>query len=58
LEPAGLAATAAAERLESDREAALKQWRLEVERHEAQRAQRHLLLERRGVLFRARSGRT
>ena len=33
LEPAGLAATlAAAERLESDREAALKQWRLGVER--------------------------
>jgi len=43
LEPAGLAATiAAAERLESDREAALKQWRLGVERasYEAQRAER------------------
>ena len=43
LEPAGLAATlAAAERLESDREAALKQWRLGVERasFEAQRAER------------------
>ncbi|KUM24058.1 hypothetical protein AU467_31665 [Mesorhizobium loti] len=33
LNPAGLAATlAAAERLETDREAALKQWRLDVER--------------------------
>ena len=43
LEPAGFAATlAAAERLESDREAALKQWRLGVERagYEAQRAER------------------
>src|ERR1700761_1221482 len=43
LQPAGLAATlAAAERLESDREAALKQWRLRVERahYEAQRAER------------------
>jgi len=43
LEPAGLAATlAAAERLETDREAALKQWRLGVERagYEAQRAER------------------
>jgi DNA invertase Pin-like site-specific DNA recombinase len=43
LEPAGLTATlAAAERLESDREAALKQWRLGVERasYEAQRAER------------------
>jgi DNA invertase Pin-like site-specific DNA recombinase/predicted DNA-binding transcriptional regulator AlpA len=43
LEPAGLAATlAAAERLESDRGAALKQWRLGVERasYEAQRAER------------------
>jgi predicted DNA-binding transcriptional regulator AlpA len=43
LEPAGLAATlAAAERLESDREAALKQWRLGVERasYEAERAER------------------
>jgi DNA invertase Pin-like site-specific DNA recombinase/predicted DNA-binding transcriptional regulator AlpA len=43
LEPAGLAATlAAAERLESDREAVLKQWRLGVERasYEAQRAER------------------
>jgi DNA invertase Pin-like site-specific DNA recombinase len=43
LEPVGLAATlAAAERLESDREAALKQWRLGVERasYEAQRAER------------------
>jgi predicted DNA-binding transcriptional regulator AlpA len=43
LEPAGLAATlAAAERLERDREAALKQWRLGVERagYEAQRAER------------------
>ena len=43
LEPARLAATlAAAERLESDREAALKQWRLGVERanYEAQRAER------------------
>ena len=43
LQPAGLAATlAAAERLESDREAALKQWRLGVERahYEAQRAER------------------
>jgi DNA invertase Pin-like site-specific DNA recombinase/predicted DNA-binding transcriptional regulator AlpA len=42
LQPAGLAATlAAAERLESDREAALKQWRLGVERahYEAQRAE-------------------
>lgn len=43
LEPVGLAATlAAAEQLESDREAALKQWRLGVERasYEAQRAER------------------
>jgi DNA invertase Pin-like site-specific DNA recombinase/predicted DNA-binding transcriptional regulator AlpA len=43
LEPAGIAATlAAAERLERDREAALKQWRLGVERagYEAQRAER------------------
>ncbi|MFL5102397.1 MAG: recombinase family protein [Xanthobacteraceae bacterium] len=43
LEPAGLAATlAAAERLERDREAAVKQWRLGVERagYEAQRAER------------------
>ena len=43
LQPAGLAATlAAAERLESDREAVLKQWRLGVERahYEAQRAER------------------
>ena len=43
LEPAGLAATlAAAERLENDREAALKQWQLGVERagYEAQRAER------------------
>ena len=43
LGPAGLAATlAAAERLESDREAALKQWRLGMERasYEAQRAER------------------
>jgi hypothetical protein len=43
LEPAGLAATlAAAERLEVEREAALKQWRLGVERanYEAQRAER------------------
>ena len=43
LEPAGLAATlAAAERLEAEREAALKQWRLGVERanYEAQRAER------------------
>ena len=43
LKPAGLAATlAAAERLERDREAALKQWRLGVERagYEAQRAER------------------
>jgi excisionase family DNA binding protein len=43
LNPAGLAATlAAAERLERDREAALKQWRLGVERagYEAQRAER------------------
>jgi DNA invertase Pin-like site-specific DNA recombinase len=43
LEPARLAATlAAAERLEADREAALKQWRLGVERanYEAQRAER------------------
>jgi hypothetical protein len=43
LQPAGLAATlTAAERLESDREAALKQWRLGVERahYEAQRAER------------------
>jgi DNA invertase Pin-like site-specific DNA recombinase len=43
LQPAGLAATlAAAERLESDREAALKQWRLGVERahYEAQRGER------------------
>src|SRR3954451_14236521 len=43
LEPAGLAATlAAAERLERDREAALKQWRLGVERadYEAPRAER------------------
>jgi predicted DNA-binding transcriptional regulator AlpA/uncharacterized protein YndB with AHSA1/START domain len=43
LEPAGLAATlAAAERLESDRDAALKQWRLGMERasYEAQRAER------------------
>ncbi|MBV8192226.1 MAG: recombinase family protein [Alphaproteobacteria bacterium] len=43
LEPAGLAATiAAAERIESDREAALKQWRLGVERahYEAERAER------------------
>jgi hypothetical protein len=57
LEPAGLTATfAAGERLESDREAALKQWRLGVERasYEAQRAQRHLRLERRTVLFRIR----
>jgi DNA invertase Pin-like site-specific DNA recombinase len=43
LEPAGIAATlAAAERLERDREAALKQWRLGVERagYEAQCAER------------------
>src|SRR5262245_24348312 len=43
LEPAGLAATlAAAERLELEREDALKQWRLGVERanYEAQRAER------------------
>src|SRR5213079_1075450 len=43
LEPAGLAATlAAAERLEVEREAALKQWRLGVERasYEASRAER------------------
>ncbi len=43
LEPVRLAATlAAAERLDSDREAALKQWRLGVERasYEAQRAER------------------
>ena len=43
LEPAKLAATlAAAERLESDREATLKQWRLGVERasYEASRAER------------------
>jgi DNA invertase Pin-like site-specific DNA recombinase len=43
LQPAGLAATlAAAERLESDREGALKQWRLGAERahYEAQRAER------------------
>jgi len=43
LEPAGLAATlAAAERLEVDREVALKQWRLGVERanYEAQHAER------------------
>ena len=43
LEPGGLTATlAAAERLERDREAALKQWRLGVERagYEAQRAER------------------
>jgi excisionase family DNA binding protein len=43
LEPAKLAAAlAAAERLEADREAALKQWRLAVERacYEAQRAER------------------
>jgi predicted DNA-binding transcriptional regulator AlpA len=43
LEPAKLTATlAAAERLEADREAALKQWRLAVERacYEAQRAER------------------
>jgi DNA invertase Pin-like site-specific DNA recombinase len=43
LEPARLAATlAAAERLESDRETALKQWRLGVERaqYEAERAER------------------
>src|SRR5215475_4058962 len=43
LEPAGLAATlAAAERLETEREMALKQWRLGVERanYEAQRAER------------------
>src|SRR5215472_13091171 len=43
LEPAGLAATlAAAERLEVEREVALKQWRLGVERanYEAQRAER------------------
>jgi DNA invertase Pin-like site-specific DNA recombinase len=43
LEPAKLAATlAAAERLEADREAALKQWRLGVERatYEASRAER------------------
>src|SRR5215467_4908796 len=43
LEPAGLAATlAAAERLETEGEVALKQWRLEVERanYEAQRAER------------------
>jgi len=43
LEPAGLAATlAAAERLETEREVALKQWRLGVERanYEAQRAER------------------
>jgi hypothetical protein len=43
LEPAGLAATlAAAERLEAEREVALKQWRLGVERanYEAQRAER------------------
>src|SRR3954466_15763081 len=43
LEPAGLAATlAAAERLERDRQCALKQWRLGVERagYEAQRAER------------------
>src|SRR5712672_4262679 len=43
LEPAGLAATlAAAERLETEREVVLKQWRLGVERanYEAQRAER------------------
>ena len=43
MEPAGLAATlAAAERLEAEREVALKQWRLGVERanYEAQRAER------------------
>ena len=43
LEPAGLAATlAAAERLEVEREVALKQWQLGVERagYEAQRAER------------------
>ena len=42
LQPAGLATLATAERLESDREAALKQWRLGVERanYEAQRAER------------------
>jgi predicted DNA-binding transcriptional regulator AlpA len=43
LEPAKLAATvAAAERLEADRDTALKQWRLAVERagYEAQRAER------------------
>jgi len=43
LEPAKLSATlAAAERLETDREAALKQWKLAVERagYEAQRAER------------------
>ena len=43
LEPARLAAAlAAAERLEADREAALKQWRLDVERasYQAQRAER------------------
>jgi excisionase family DNA binding protein len=43
LQPAALAATlAAAERLESDRDAVLKQWRLGVERasYEAQRAER------------------
>jgi len=41
--PAGLrAAVAAAERLEADRDAALGQWRLEVERarYEASRAER------------------
>ena len=45
LEPAKLAATiAAAERLEADSEAALKQWRLGVERasYEASRAERAL----------------
>ena len=43
MKPAGLAATlAAAERLENDREAALKQWQLGVERagYEAERAER------------------
>jgi hypothetical protein len=42
LEPAGLATLAAAEWLEAEREAALKQWRLGVERanYEAQRAER------------------
>src|SRR5467141_3883217 len=43
LQPAALAATlAAAERLESDRDAVLKQWRLGVERasYEVQRAER------------------